>query len=827
MSTRGAIECPGSFAVPPEVVPTEVVPTEVVRTEVVPTEVVPTDSGIWTPNVSKRELNESGWNWPATGYESYWMSRFWLPLDKEGFELLERDISARSHQFGRKVWERKTSAFLDTLRNSRLSETWALTTDMKRPNYVPVLAKRGSRNKPVNRVVSKFETYKILYRSISVDAWKRLRTINARSFETCALAYVELGSIISSYFRHPYGLVDPEIKTVIEKMMPSIKSGSLAKRRRLWIVGCLLQHAQASIPRLTEFCTKDLEYSPCWPQEGLGLHCLLVSGHKAASKNYSSIRSCLLKDILSKLPVLSAQEFAELTPRKLRDCMKNSALGMAVQKPLGQGNSDQTGGSSEDDLPGNALTNEGPFKSQPDVYGEPHVDEGGWDWTSIPEQEYESYWMSRFWVPLDDKGFDLLKGRISASAGLRSVQWRATGVAFLKSLLSSGLAQPWSLVEQLVRPNYIPVIAKRRRAAHLARNDFEAYQWLHRSMSQKAWMKLRTVGPKSFERCSLAYVELASIISAYYQSPYGLVDLEIQAIINSVFACSKAIHRQRRRSLWTVGCLLQHAKASIRPLIEFCVYQLGYNPGWSKEKPLFQFTRPFPRLWASKKSPAIRLRLLAKLLMGLPVISAQRFATLTGEELNDCISHPAWLASVPPLDQEGCPPASVECLATEGVATEGVATEGVATEQDVGRVPGTGPIPLLVLVEYLRRGVANRTAMTQKRKNQQEHSPVAKKKVGLNGAEILVPEAWLQPMVDIPSMSHSGPCNDLMEIRQQSRNIPAIRQLQELVNNYPESGVNSGLLDAFAEITWKEYESVLSPLLDYLIKELNGASTTS
>ncbi|EZG43270.1 hypothetical protein GNI_178850 [Gregarina niphandrodes] len=267
----------------------------------------------------------------------------------------------------------------------------------------------------------------------------------------------------------------------------------------------------------------------------------------------------------------------------------------------------------------------------------------GWDWSRVSGNDYESYWINRFEVPLDKEGFDFLRLRVSSKALCRRKEWVLRGPLLAATVNKPGYdAESWSLVEAgSIRPSYIPVLP-RRRAANIPvqatgmQTDFGAYRALHGTLSRQAWGRLRTIEPKVFEKCALAYVELGAIISRYFESPYGLVDFRVKAWVRATMQCRRP--RPRRVRHWILGCLLQHSGASLQQLGEFCVKNLAYNPSAPlSSRRVLLCLRSQPKMSSRQRSPELRLRLLEQILHGLPEVSVRKFGTLTQRALNEAL----------------------------------------------------------------------------------------------------------------------------------------------------------------------------------------------
>ncbi|EZG43271.1 hypothetical protein GNI_178860 [Gregarina niphandrodes] len=392
-----------------------------------------------------------------------------------------------------------------------------------------------------------------------------------------------------------------------------------------------------------------------------------------------------------------------------------------------------------------------------------------WNWSCVTKKNYESHWTSRFWIPLDETGFELLRSVAATKPYYRRGIWTRRGAAFVDFIRRSG-GHSWALTTgtETIRPNYIPVLSRSRRLTKPAESgkvlsDFEAYQVLHGSLSSDEWMRLTSIDESSFERCALAYVELGTIISSYFTEPYGLVDTSIQDAIANLMSSREAGNIKYRRRMWTVGCLLQHSGALTERLAEFCIKKLGYSP--PHRRSTLQCLKEYPRESLSERDTSSKMYLLKQTLSGLPVVSAKEFAKLTQSEMEDhgicdrrCVAEKA---SAVPLGQS---------WGKSWTKSHVTAAEPV---QGTGVVDGT----------------------LRKRNPSEEHFRMVKKKATESQTGMLR-------------------CNARRFDKLCLQPTNTLQRLERLVNNHPESAVSAGFVDTFAEVVWKEYGPLLSPPLD-------------
>ncbi|EZG66522.1 hypothetical protein GNI_080190 [Gregarina niphandrodes] len=160
---------------------------------------------------------------------------------------------------------------------------------------------------------NRYSAYRALHDSISEQAWKQMRTAGPDAFDSCNLAYVELGAIVSCYYNSPYGLADISLQYKVARKM---KTDYNSRFIYIWMAGCLLQHAGADLKRLTHFCATQLQFNLMTPVEGRRrLECFnsrrRVRPYRSKN-NTPGRRLAQLSEILTELPTVTASEFGQL-----------------------------------------------------------------------------------------------------------------------------------------------------------------------------------------------------------------------------------------------------------------------------------------------------------------------------------------------------------------------------------------------------------------------------------------------------------------------------------------------------------------------------------
>ncbi|EZG43161.1 hypothetical protein GNI_184380 [Gregarina niphandrodes] len=497
-----------------------------------------------------------------------------------------------------------------------------------------------------------------------------------------------------------------------------------------------------------------------------------------------------------------------------------------------------------------------------------------WDWSSAGGTDPELYWATRFWVPLDEEGYGRLAPAILVTRPLfRRSKWRAKWERAKDVHDTIGFdAKSWGLASAgPIRPAFIPTVA---------RGGFESHQMLHRTLTPKAWMRLRTIGPESFAKCGLVYVELGAIISRYYRYPYGVLDETIhQTVMDMMFPKDKKDmsrgELRGRHNDWVTGCLLQHADADTTRLTEFCANDLGYNPCSFKKHPFLQCLTRRLRVSTAIRGAPERLNILQITLAGLPVVSAEKYAQLTDKQLYDDMRQTAKEATVGALTQEQLvredwDKALAECEPAEAESTGGAGSEecrviflqrarekalpGRRSAVDPGRhVDRLATTPSGTLKDALdlmppgtytttrSRGMISQKALSRKRRIPLEYPDLAKKRgieggsgSTLDGHSAADTAAVEEPALDVPTVdvpviavpaTHSVSHSDCM-VRcdshdGQSSKAPTIQQLEWLVNHDLGSVEDDRFMDTFAEAVWKEYGPLLSIPMDHLMANGN------
>ncbi|EZG66896.1 hypothetical protein GNI_074220 [Gregarina niphandrodes] len=256
--------------------------------------------------------------------EKRWMLEYWRPLGRKEYDVLASRVERGPGVEQGPGANLAVSNLLTRTRDVKVGREGSSSGTMTEasnpqvldqspwPVYVPTLsvltwlAKRHRRRTRPSVFNDKFLAYRALHDSIPEPVWWRMRTVGLEHFARCALAYVELGAIISYYYLSPYGLVGSDVGKYVAKQL---RSNLGSRKPRNWIVGCLLQHAQAPLEKLIEFCTAQLEFNPAPPvQNNRQLECIKRSASYFARRGTCPKK--LLRNNLRNLPTVTIAEFA-------------------------------------------------------------------------------------------------------------------------------------------------------------------------------------------------------------------------------------------------------------------------------------------------------------------------------------------------------------------------------------------------------------------------------------------------------------------------------------------------------------------------------------
>ncbi|EZG78470.1 hypothetical protein GNI_035750 [Gregarina niphandrodes] len=554
-------------------------------------------------------------------WEHAWVSRYWEPLERAGYDRLTPIVSHDRQNRWRRSF---TSGVVDGF------ESWSMcgkegTTPVYMPSLSPwtPLGKRA-----LGTELSDFEAYRMIYQSLSESQWKELKAVTAGDLTSCDLAYVELGAIISYFFDAPYGLLDHSIMKQLNTVM---RLG----QARLWVTGCLLQRTGVMIESLIDFCVNELNYLPkTGTERARQLECLHIDGfvHYCGRKNCTRFyaRHALTRR-LAGLPKVSAAQFATMEQSTVDNLCRPIAL---ASKPSTSPSSDQPS-----DQPSVQPSDHPPpeRKSSKTGAGGPEVVPVSGKTPGVIE--CEARWVPRYWRPLGEDEYFTLRGSMTGLAAHRRKRWRT-----LSRLFSTELDwDDWTMVSRdgRTRPLYIPTLTSAGKALprelehSFATNPFAAYRVVYSSLTEQEWKRLKTVSLEDFQRCKLAFVELGAIISTFFDDPYGMVD---QYLTDKIVEAMRIGPTSGRIRFWIAGCLLQHSGVSIDHLCEFCITKLNYDPFFKRYD-----TRPLECLEKRHVVHAIpqddggvdgRLQDLRARIRRLPEVSVTEYAHLSKEELD-------------------------------------------------------------------------------------------------------------------------------------------------------------------------------------------------
>ncbi|EZG66904.1 hypothetical protein GNI_074300 [Gregarina niphandrodes] len=286
---------------------------------------------------------------------------------------------------------------------------------------------------------------------------------------------------------------------------------------------------------------------------------------------------------------------------------------------------------------------------------EPHVFESHpCAWKPGKSRCCGSSWTGHFWKQLEPEHYRALRAIFTSRSFFSEFS-----TEFHMAAVNCGFNhREWSLFEG--RPVYLPMAGRltrfgneiwcpnresetipgspKKSAAATRTRDFEAYRALHGSLSESEWKRMRSVDLPSFERCNLAYVELAATISLVFEAPYGTLD---QAMLDNVATMLRHGRRNPKVPFWVSGCLLQHCGVTLERLVEFCVRDLKYRSAWTPERPCqFECMRtqaPPVEKYLTRPCTGLREKLFNRL-AGLPTVSARVFGGMTKKTLDELLT---------------------------------------------------------------------------------------------------------------------------------------------------------------------------------------------
>ncbi|EZG76985.1 hypothetical protein GNI_043850 [Gregarina niphandrodes] len=549
------------------------------------------------PVSAEAGVKESARAWER---EARWFCRYWEPFDEKEFASLKGWLN---HRLGVTLRYK----FLRAKSHAEFEEDeWSTILDTS--VYVPSLSTMTDFASRCEVFDSDFDAHLKLLRSLSVDSWKRFRSIKVKDFSSCRMDYLEMGAIVLMFFKLPYGTVAPQ--TV------SLGNG---RDRLVWITGCLLQYAQVAISELVDFCINELKYKP---RDNGVLECLATT--KTQFRTYirrklSDLGShAQLLANVANLPVISARRFMEIKRAKESPFNSSSVPSNEVQLATDETLPDTD---TEDTQPINTLPND-----------------------NVTPEQCRAYWAHNYWRLLDARTYSLLKDTFDLPAA--DVSHHRGGYQDRSYQFSADEEYPWWSKLRAARSGmYIPMLCKATNfgfqcGGEMLQDGYKSYLLLHSSLS--SWEGLRKIRPGDFESCSLAYVELATIISAFFVSPYGLVD---ETIIETVARKMNRRSRGRRLRYWIQGCLLQKSGTSVGNLIHFCILKLRYNPkappriphpnfGSNRLECLRRTTSLTTQRYKNRPcyNDETRRSILSELLAGLPVVTAAEFGNMKASE---------------------------------------------------------------------------------------------------------------------------------------------------------------------------------------------------
>ncbi|EZG67070.1 hypothetical protein GNI_072140 [Gregarina niphandrodes] len=185
----------------------------------------------------------------------------------------------------------------------------------------------------------------------------------------------------------------------------------------------------------------------------------------------------------------------------------------------------------------------------------------------------------------------------------------------------------------------VPVLTGFGYSAKVFRCSRKGYVALHGLLSSPQWRQMGTLEWANLKEANLRYVELAAVISMYFDNPFGYATAGVREYVGALLKEEPYRCLSWRGNAWVQGCFLERAGVSLEKLQSFCVEHLGYVPvmKWLS----FECMRPNPlsfhrystRLTKSEGevSRDCAAKHLAALIESLPAdrITASAFAAMT------------------------------------------------------------------------------------------------------------------------------------------------------------------------------------------------------
>ncbi|EZG43432.1 hypothetical protein GNI_172360 [Gregarina niphandrodes] len=423
------------------------------------------------PGAGVAQRPELEWLENASPYESelYWMRNYWRSFTPEAYAVLSKTISGWPSK-RLSAWPPRWLQILQTrsLSAQELAE-WQVSREpgdessetVEVPGYVPVLGRMTRFATRAGVFRNDVEAHAALRNALPEDAWRAFRSVDTAQLGRCRLEYLEFAAYISAFLRSPFGLVSRRLENALdaEPWHP--------RRRRLWVAGCLLQHARVCTVQLARFCVAVLGCVAWGPGR---LFCL---------------------DTQNRLRV-----------RFLREKWSANASAEDLQQRLAQ-------------LPSVTAAE---FARMPDEWG-----------TGSPTQQLASElqlnWAAAFWAPLDRRQYEQLRNTSQSQQRFGAVRR-----ARVQEAADSVWMTIPNSAETVYIPEIITLTEFAKRAM-LFKTEFDAYEALRRSIPEQAWKRLRGVQATQFGTCTWECLELSRIISIFFESAFGSVNRSLERTI--------------------------------------------------------------------------------------------------------------------------------------------------------------------------------------------------------------------------------------------------------------------------------------------------------
>ncbi|EZG51567.1 hypothetical protein GNI_124130 [Gregarina niphandrodes] len=377
---------------------------------------------------------------------------------------------------------------------------------------------------------------------LSPDEWTKLKETTVSDLWECEIIYVELAAIISMFVNTPFGDISSAGKETICQWLNRKRWGLM---HRNWVTGCLLRRSTIPVRKLIDFCVATLPF-----RHEQKLECLRA--RFVESKYWTRASNVHTRDYwLSRLDILSdkitASQFAKAVAIPSRTPYYTPAL------------PETTAGSKKQ-------------ASFPRI---------------LSSRKHEDVWVATspirpvkpgpFQPPgdLEPAAGGVVRTKVSASRILNVRGGPSLGSIVIRpeECISSQGALPGASSQVYRRtPGWFrPILA-----------FYDAPSVPTDNMNEKLtkllggdWNKLEGMKEADVDACSIAYLELGTIIEYYMHSAFGTLSADVR---EKIFAPLVRAGLEPAADGWITGCILQYADVPMEDLITFCTDDLDYKP---------------------------------------------------------------------------------------------------------------------------------------------------------------------------------------------------------------------------------------------------------